>query len=523
MRHAIASRNEQLLADAIQSAGDSGITSSQVPEVSAAKDLLDLIWAEYRIEAAAVQLLAQDIGRIYPKAQYLLKQAAAISFTSGVVRQLSRQSGALYIQRKFRGHAVRQRVSQLRAATRKLQASIDDQDPDSIAEAASALVDLEGFESAPVKEARYIITWLRKRANVLRDVMRADKMLDTGNATAYAMNVLEKALRNAKDFDMLGYPRVQKAAKRLLNLERGRRGRDTVSALLATHGKTSVPLERQREQLQKALADVLASEFRVNEQLKQKGAEALHVLEQQIVASERLTAAVESNDLSRILRALESAQHLQERFGKARTSTLSDRIHEAQTMMKYLSMSQEFVKITPSSHQASGHSRAGKHVGIEKPAIANFMRWCDALENAETDEIRRFWFHKLSELVGGHEKLRSLLQNSQWKRLSRRQAPFHAGHQYNMQHPEATSNTGYVRGPAMSRRLGRSQAVHTHRQARVGTRAPSLQPAYGMLQQAKLEQLREAYRQSKLRETEHRRLRGAVMAEEAASEATNRH
>ena len=72
----------------------------------------------------------------------------------------------------------------------------------------------------------------------------------------------------------------------------------------------------------------------------------------------------------------------------------------------------------------------------------------------------------------------------------------------------ATSNTGYVRGPAMLCRLGRSQAVHTHGKPVKTRHSFCVRHAQQASRTAG-----EAYRQSKLRETEHRRLRGAVMAE----------
>ena len=54
-----------------------------------------------------------------------------------------------------------------------------------------------------MQHARYAITFLQNKERVLRDVARADAMLSSSRATVYGMEVMEKSLETAKDFNML--------------------------------------------------------------------------------------------------------------------------------------------------------------------------------------------------------------------------------------------------------------------------------------------------------------------------------
>jgi hypothetical protein len=139
-------------------------------------------------------------------------------------------------------------------------------------------------------------------------------------------------------------------------------------------------------------------------------------------------------------------------------------LHEAVTMLKFYHLSGEFqsVKSTARSwvagEQAGKDGERGSKLGRgttkaqARPSASNaqdldaslaggpggkgslmhdergdfkrlFLKWCRSMERAPNQEVRRFWFQKLETLAGGPDILKRILQESQWKRLSRNPPP----------------------------------------------------------------------------------------------------
>jgi myosin heavy subunit len=541
---AVRKEDERRLEAALQETSDLGMLSEEHPDIVHGKEVLLRLKHASRLRRRLQELLQmQLVGREYIEIQALLQECDDIKYVTATTVALKREHAALVVQCLFRSVTARRRVRALRETISALAVSMEEQNVEAITLNATRLISLYGAQNGgrggeerkEVKHARYAITFLQNKERVLRDVARAAAMLESTRATTYAMDVMEKCLVTASDFNMLDLPTIKKSMETLSNLKRGRKGRDVLRGLLKKNsggrfvgsgasgsggsgvgynGATQQSVENNVALLRAALMDVSLSNFPTEEELKLRAAGTMQVMEkelsllhelritmkkteheQQTTPGTAATAATiatttelidnssrpglseseEEDDgypddddtsgwkepikraptekgirmydnIDMLSNVVERGLVFREQNRTAVGSVLDQPLHEAQTMLKYYCLTAEMklierevhhIKSTNNSNTSSvldtvRISRTSSPTNIRHSPTTNapsapdsnpkqlFLKWCRSMENAETMEIRQFWYQKLIALVGGEDRLRRVLQESQWKRASRR-------------------------------------------------------------------------------------------------------
>ncbi len=470
-------QDERRILDALEAARRLDMDAESHAEIAKAEATLVTLRHRARVAERLKHLARAPIGICYDEVVDSVKEAESIGMLHHpLCAALRRERAALRIQQRFRRRHAASRVAKLKDAMRELTKSMEKQNIVEIAACARRVRDLFQDDNRPeVQHARYAISFLRNKDRVLRDVARAEALLETSRATAYAMEVLGKALKAASSFNMGHVPKIQGAARTLDSLQRGRRARDALRTILKREmPDNTVDLRATADIIEAALKDVGGSRYPVDAALTEDAAAKLHIIQTEIECQTLLRKAVLGSDLAQLEHAVDKAQRFRELHGRAEGRALDKPLHEAMTMIKFYRLSGEFggggvqsqlrgqmgggptpawelaaqrrsiregispppsPKLGPRSGSGGARrpsatsstrsssspstSRTTSFATANEDPKALFLKWCKAMASAPNDEVRQFWFQKLEGLVGGPEKLRHALQAGQWKRISR--------------------------------------------------------------------------------------------------------
>ena len=133
-----------------------------------------------------------NVGRQYTEMVELLGECRKIQYRTRATDLLSREVASLVVQCRTRRFLAKRRTMSLRTSLSELEKSMSLQNVEAIVASAlrvRTLLGPGGEERAEVRHARFAITFLQNKERVIRDVARAETMLETSRATTYSMTV----------------------------------------------------------------------------------------------------------------------------------------------------------------------------------------------------------------------------------------------------------------------------------------------------------------------------------------------
>ena len=202
--HATKTQDERRLVSSLQECSDLSLDPNDYPEIQRGQLLLERLQHAARLRSRVEELSSSgNVGRQYTEMVELLGECRKIQYRTHATDSLSREVASLVVQCRTRRFLAKRRAMSLRTSLFELEKSMSLQNVEAIVASAlrvRTLLGPGGEERAEVRHARFAITFLQNKERVIRDVARAETMLETSRATTYSMTV-----RNLFSFSLFSF------------------------------------------------------------------------------------------------------------------------------------------------------------------------------------------------------------------------------------------------------------------------------------------------------------------------------